>query len=118
MQNNPLSALYKEKTDLVQNLFHTKQLYRTVFPLLEQEKDKLTRRITNRQDDVTRTVVSYQQLIVASLLGFALSFLLVAALLPKKELKDHPQCGVIKDGQVSVVIQILPSSVSTPALLG
>ena len=114
MQNN----MNEKKRNLAQSLFNTKQLYNNVFSLLEEQKTKLVNKITDRQDDIQRTVSNNRQVIGASLLGLGLSSLLVSAFLPNKELKDHPQCGVMKDGQVSVVIQILPSSVSTTALLG
>ena len=102
MQNN----LDKKKRDLVKSLLDTKQLYNNVINLLEEEKTKLMKKLTNRQDDIKRTVANNRQVIGASLLGLGLSSLLVSTLLPRRELEDHPQCGVITDGKVSATSEV------------
>ena len=75
----------------------------TLVPVLEDEERKLAKKMTGRQDDTGRPrSLKVQHVIGAQLLGLGLSSLLVSALLPRKELQDHPQCGTIKDGKVRV----------------
>ena len=72
--------------------------------MLKREEIKLSEKIGDRKDDTPRAGSINQQMIGAGLLGLGASILLASAFPPRKELQDHPQCGIATDGKVSDAI--------------
>ena len=75
------------------------------FPLFQQEKKSLDRKLAGRQDDVNRRVASIIPMtVLGALLGFGVGQLLIQSTQPPQLLQDHPMCGITTGGQVRLLI--------------
>ena len=76
-------------------------IYKHFYSLFHQEKEKLDRIISQRQDDPRAPAFQTPLAVGAALLGLGVSSLLLGASAPREKLEDHPMCGITTGGQVS-----------------
>ena len=76
-------------------------IYKHFYSLFNQEKKKLDRIISPRQDAPPASAFQTPLAVGAALLGLGVSSLLLGASAPRENLEDHPMCGITTGGQVS-----------------